>query len=321
MKKDYWISFYSNNNSIRSVRISEKKFFLILSTITVFTLSVIFYFSFLYLQVFTFENEVDSKAYALNEKFQQISPLIQHMSNFAKRTADSIINETQKLPVESGIITLISNNLNDIPVYTSELPEEKINSEDMSADPEGYIRDLSNIINNLTTNYKAFTLYKEQKTAVPDGLPLKGMLVSGFGLRKSPFTGVMQFHRGIDIIAKYNTPIRSSGPGKVVFTGTKRLWGKNVLIDHGYGIKTQYGHLSEILVKAGQVIDKGDIIGKLGQTGRATGPHLHYQVWINEIPCNPIDIISNNEIAHLDKYFYKMNKLNVNIALGGDSKN
>ena len=135
--------------------------------------------------------------------------------------------------------------------------------------------------------------------AIPDGLPVKGKLVTGFGIRKSPFGNVLQLHRGLDIVAKLNTPVTSGGDGIVVFTGTSYLWGKNIVIDHGFGIFTQYGHLNDIAVKLDDHVRKGETIGKLGKTGRVTGAHLHYQIWVNEIPLDPFMFFAAGEKRHL----------------------
>ena len=116
--------------------------------------------------------------------------------------------------------------------------------------------------------------------------------LSGFGRRRHPIYKVMKMHKGIDFPAKTGTPIQATGNGVVVKIVKKRSgYGKHVVIDHGYGYETLYGHMSEIDVKKGQKVTKGQIIGKVGNTGTSTGEHLHYEVRFKGKAVNPIDFI------------------------------
>ena len=110
--------------------------------------------------------------------------------------------------------------------------------------------------------------------------------------RVSPFTGKKALHAGIDIGAKRGTEIRSPASGKVVVAAYDGRMGKFIRIDHGYGIETTYGHLSKIHVKYGDRVQRGDLIGLVGSTGKfSTGPHLHYQVAVNDKVVDPIHYI------------------------------
>ena len=114
--------------------------------------------------------------------------------------------------------------------------------------------------------------------------------LSGFGMRLHPVHKVKKFHAGIDFTAPSGTEIQATGNGKVIKIENKKGgYGRNIVIDHGYGYTTLYGHMSEILVKVGQDVVKGQLIGKVGNTGTSTAPHLHYEVRINGKPVNPID--------------------------------
>ncbi|MDH3258092.1 MAG: M23 family metallopeptidase [Deltaproteobacteria bacterium] len=124
--------------------------------------------------------------------------------------------------------------------------------------------------------------------SLPSVWPLRGVVSSGFGVRISPFTKRTVFHRGLDIKAPAGLEILASGSGKVIQCGYNPDFGNVVKIDHGYGYKTTYAHLSEILVKPGELIDKGRIIGRVGSTGKSTGPHLHFEIRVNGVPVNPI---------------------------------
>jgi murein DD-endopeptidase MepM/ murein hydrolase activator NlpD len=121
--------------------------------------------------------------------------------------------------------------------------------------------------------------------------PARGWLTSGFGQRISPFTGRRQFHAGIDIASAPGAAVVAPADGRVEFVGAKGPLGNTVLIDHGYGIRTQYGHNQKILVKRGDVVERGQKIALVGSTGRSTGPHLHYTVEVNGKAVNPIDYI------------------------------
>jgi murein DD-endopeptidase MepM/ murein hydrolase activator NlpD len=123
--------------------------------------------------------------------------------------------------------------------------------------------------------------------ATPSIRPIEGGWISSkFGFRKSPFTGKREFHSGVDIADHEGTKVHASANGTIKHAGYKGLLGKSVFIDHGFGIMTLYGHLKQSCVVKGQSVKRGDIIGEVGCTGRSTGPHLHYEVRLNDIPVN-----------------------------------
>ncbi len=123
--------------------------------------------------------------------------------------------------------------------------------------------------------------------AKPKGWPVKGWMTSGFGMRISPFSGQRKMHEGLDIAARTGTPIFASADGIVSRAETAPGYGKLVVLDHGYGFKTYFGHNSKIFVKVGQRIKRGDRIAAVGSTGSSTGSHLHYEVRRNGVPLNP----------------------------------
>ena len=121
--------------------------------------------------------------------------------------------------------------------------------------------------------------------------PTQGWLTSRFGTRISPFTGKRQFHSGIDVAGAKGTPVVATARGNVVFAGGKGPLGNTVILDHGHGIRTHYGHNDDLLVKRGDTVERGGEIAKLGDTGRSTGPHLHYMVEVRGKAVNPLDYI------------------------------
>lgn len=124
--------------------------------------------------------------------------------------------------------------------------------------------------------------------ARPDVWPTAGTLTSRFGYRTPPTRYASHDHKGIDIAAPYGAPIYAAGDGVVKFAGWYAGLGKLVIIDHGFGLETYYGHCSQIKVKVGQRVRKGQVIAAVGATGIATGPHLHYQVVLNGVDVDPL---------------------------------
>lgn len=124
------------------------------------------------------------------------------------------------------------------------------------------------------------------------GLKLLGRITSHFGPRKDPFTGEIRQHNGLDIAAPEGSPVRSAGDGKVVFSGERKGYGNLVIVDHGGGLLTYYGHCSKTLVKEGETVKKDEEIAKVGHTGRATGPHLHFEVRMDGRAVNPQSFVA-----------------------------
>jgi murein DD-endopeptidase MepM/ murein hydrolase activator NlpD len=132
--------------------------------------------------------------------------------------------------------------------------------------------------------------FQDQKSllaSTPSIWPARGWVTSDFGQRLDPYTADRVMHQGLDIAAPHGKEVTSPSDGTVVFAGLEGGYGNVIVIDHGYGIKTRYGHLAKILVKAGDRVKRGGLIAAVGNTGRSTGPHLHYEVRVNGIPQNP----------------------------------
>jgi murein DD-endopeptidase MepM/ murein hydrolase activator NlpD len=134
---------------------------------------------------------------------------------------------------------------------------------------------------------------------IPSGSPLGGCgsYVSGFGYRRDPFTGRRAFHAGLDISSPAGTPIYATADGVVLYSGRDGFLGKCVKIDHGNGIITVYAHNSDNYVEVGDHVQRGDMIAEVGSTGRATGPHVHYGVLVNDEHVNPLSFLQSDEVA------------------------
>ncbi|MNS63063.1 Murein DD-endopeptidase MepM [compost metagenome] len=127
--------------------------------------------------------------------------------------------------------------------------------------------------------------------ATPNMKPAKGWITSRFGYRMSPFSGKTALHAGLDIAAAPGSPVYAPADGVIIFASYDEGYGKLVSIDHGYGVTTRFGHMSQIYVQTGQRVNKWDVVGAVGNTGRSTGPHLHYEVRINGTAVDPINYI------------------------------
>ncbi|HEY1903989.1 MAG TPA: M23 family metallopeptidase [Terracidiphilus sp.] len=141
-----------------------------------------------------------------------------------------------------------------------------------------------------------------QLADAPSMWPVEGRVGSSFGEREDPFNGEGAFHSGIDIEAPYGTPVRATADGEVSGAPMGAGYGREVVLLHSHGYETLYGHLSAIAVLPGQHVTLGQVIGYVGQTGRATGPHLHYEVRVNNTPVNPHKYLRTTyaQVAKLD---------------------
>ncbi len=152
-----------------------------------------------------------------------------------------------------------------------------------------------------TESFEEYFEFATALRAMPVVEPVRGgnnWRSSSFGTRRDPFTKQMAFHSGVDFSGPRGTDVQVTAPGTVTFAGRNGAYGKSVEIDHGYGLKTLYGHLDTIAVTVGNNLDEGAIVGTLGATGRTTGPHLHYEVWHNDTLRNPSKFLRAGRYVH-----------------------
>ncbi len=135
------------------------------------------------------------------------------------------------------------------------------------------------------------------RSSLPKAWPALGYISSWYGGRPDPFSGGREFHTGIDISAPTGTRVSSTGDGIVLFAGVQSGYGYTVIVSHGYGIATRYAHLSAMMVRVGQPVKMGDTIGLVGNTGRSTGPHLHYEVIVDGRPVNPFLFLNGKKLS------------------------
>jgi murein DD-endopeptidase MepM/ murein hydrolase activator NlpD len=146
---------------------------------------------------------------------------------------------------------------------------------------------------------KQLSLNKQLYAAMPAIRPCAGTVEHDFGMRFHPILGIRRMHEGIDILADRGTPVHATGDGKIVFVGYKGGFGLTIEIDHGFGYRTVYAHLSKTMVRKGKEVNRGDVIAKSGSSGLATGPHLHYEIHHNGIIENPIGFFFD-DMAYFD---------------------
>jgi len=183
-------------------------------------------------------------------------------------------------------------------------PEDLDTGVSLRRDQSGLIRSMHDQIEQLESasfsqeqDFASLLGQLEEKknllACTPSIRPAKGWISSGFGYRISPFTGRRELHAAYDIANRDGSPILAPANGVVTFAGKKGFYGNLLIIDHGYGLVTRYGHLKSMDVKRGAKVKRGDVIAKMGNTGRSTGPHVHYEVRLNGMPVNPEKYILN----------------------------
>lgn len=198
---------------------------------------------------------------------------LQLLANDARRKSMKIISVLTHLKIPGS--SILGNNVGG-PFIAS---RNDLEFEDLTDN----LRDMLDMLDRL--KYRARLL--------PTGNPVPGQgISSSYGNRVDPFLRRSAFHAGIDFRGKTGTPVRATGQGKVIHAGRKGGYGNLIEIAHGNGVRTRFAHLSKINVKIGQIVDKGLIIGRIGSTGRSTGPHLHYEVRLYGRPVNPTRFLS-----------------------------
>lgn len=151
----------------------------------------------------------------------------------------------------------------------------------------GNLTVLQSIVPEKAVTLDAVGEYVEKADAKPSIWPARGRFASGFGVRRIPYASGYQFHMGVDIIGAHGSAIWATAPGEVVFVGYRGSYGNMVIVDHGYDYETLYAHLTDFAVSVGEEVERGQVVGYMGASGRTTGTHLHYEVHRKGSPVNP----------------------------------
>lgn len=166
----------------------------------------------------------------------------------------------------------------------------------LASTPESTIGILRDLLGSLESGLASVKSRVETQQALgratPSGWPVIGWLSSSYGMRRDPFTGKDDFHTGLDISANKGTEVRATADGIVESAGYQGNYGNAVNVSHGFGISTRFGHLSGFAVRPGQKVRRGELIGYVGSTGRATSSHLHYEILVNGRPMNPFRLLT-----------------------------
>lgn len=284
-----------STNKIKTLKISSLRYKLyILSTIAL-TVVICFgiYFGFLVYDNNKLKNEIaqvhnvnQKQAKQLVEKDEKISAMIEKQDEYAKTISE--FSSKYKQMTEN----YVDDNMNSITASRGTSSRSFIND----------VSELKSILNNLQEindsdnsilNELSDTETKLQTyiDAVPTLWPTSGRISSYFGIRSDPFNSSEKKHEGLDIAASTGASIKAAASGTVTFSDRNGNYGKCVIINHGNGISTLYGHAHELRVKVGQKVKKGDVIATVGSTGRSTGPHLHFEVRVNGTQVNPLDYL------------------------------
>src|SRR5665213_2047980 len=216
------------------------------------------------------------KQIALSQKLHKMHAVVSTVDTASLRNKfskiDTELHSINKYLIERGIKPVINQ------------PEGGDTDDDVISSDE---------ISSFYVNYVERIGYEISHT--PLGMPFQGRITSTFGHRENPFDGSgVETHKGLDIAGPYGSPVKAMAEGKVEFAGLRGGFGNCIMLKHANGIETLYGHLSKILVKVGDNIDIGQVIGKIGSTGRSTGPHLHYEIHKNGQKINPQSFLTLN---------------------------
>lgn len=196
----------------------------------------------------------------------QMDPM-SHSQRFAGLDNEKRYKNLQKLP-DNGLVQLLTQRLD---LFDRLIYAQSTSFDQLRAEAGKQKEKIAHIPSIIPINIKDYTMS------------------SGYGYRRDPVYGSTKFHAGLDFAAKNGTPVFATGDGVVTEAERKSGYGNCIDISHGYNYTTRYAHLSEILVSAGQNVKRGDLIGKVGSTGKSTGPHLHYEVRFKDEPQNPVN--------------------------------
>ena len=230
-------------------------------------------------QIQTFAKEINSLKIKLTA-LKNTEEKIRVIANLEPGTQDGLFGVGGSLPED------LETNLDLERKHNSLVREMHEQAEHLSAAFTNQSRGFESLLKHLEDQ-------RNLLACTPAIRPTDGWVTSRFGHRSSPFTDKREFHKGLDIATRKGTPIVATANGVVSYVGWKGQLGRVVIIDHGYGIVTRYGHTKKALVKSGETVKRGQKIAIVGSSGRTTGPHVHYEVLLNGLPVNPKKYILN----------------------------
>jgi murein DD-endopeptidase MepM/ murein hydrolase activator NlpD len=271
----------------RKLKVSHRLLFSLISVVTS-SLCLSTFFSVQYFTSLSQTHEL-TKLRRENHDLQSANEQFSKSVESLRTQLATVEDRTRKLAIIAGITTLDEGSqggvgglrptdLGDNP-YRDDLDKMSFRSKTVD-------KDLSVLEQRIVERNQVLS-------STPSIAPVRGILTDGFGGRSDPFTGEPGTHNAVDISSAVGQAVRAPADGIVVKSEWANGYGNVVYISHGYGYSTRYGHLSGFAVQPGQRIKRGDVIGYVGSTGRSTGPHLHYEVRLNNNPVNPLEYILN----------------------------
>jgi murein DD-endopeptidase MepM/ murein hydrolase activator NlpD len=235
--------------------------------------------------------EQKSKIHFFVSKIEDLEKQLSKLKDFDHRIR--IIANLEKGQETSLFMGMGGPSPSDVRERLKAVNDEMGLTQQMKTDIERLESEATSQEQSLSELEKLLQSKKEMLIHTPSIWPVHGWVTSGFGFRTDPFTELNRMHEGLDIANQIGTPVIAPADGIVSNTGRDSFYGNAVVISHGFGMATRFLHLSKILVRAGQRVKRGDKIAEVGNTGRSTGPHLHYEVRVNGIPVNPLRYIMN----------------------------
>jgi murein DD-endopeptidase MepM/ murein hydrolase activator NlpD len=271
----------------RKLKVSHRLLFSLISIVST-SLCLSTFFSVQYFTSLSQTHEL-SKLRSENRELQTANEQFGKSVESLRTQLRTVEDRTRKLAIIAGITTLDE---------ASQGGSGGLRSEEMAGSP--YRDDVdkmsfrSHRLNkDLSALEEKFVAQSRMLSSTPSIAPVRGILTDGFGGRSDPFTREPGQHNAIDISSAVGQAIRAPADGIVVKAEWASGYGNVVYVSHGYGYSTRYGHLSSFAVRPGARVKRGEVIGYVGSTGRSTGPHLHYEVRVNNNPVNPLEYILN----------------------------
>ena len=271
----------------RKLKVSHRILFSIVSLVAS-SLCLSTFFSVQYFTSLTQTHEL-SKLRHENRELQTANEQFSKSVDSLRTQLRTVEDRTRKLAIIAGITTLDES---------SQGGSGGLRTDELSVNP--YRDDVDKMSfrshrlqKDLAVLEQRFVAQSRLLSSTPSIAPVRGILTDGFGGRSDPFTGESGVHNAVDISSAVGQAVRAPADGIVVKAEWANGYGNVVYVSHGYGYSTRYGHLSGFAVRPGARIKRGDVIGYVGSTGRSTGPHLHYEVRVNNNPVNPLEYILN----------------------------
>lgn len=217
-----------------------------------------------------------------NERLRAETERQRQELNELNERVQAVEDTSRKLAEKSGVLSS-----NDTSLHGAGGPAIPLDAAGLAA--------LDSKMSKLEQELSSYESVLRERGFTPSIWPVDGKLESGFGGRRNPFGGSSyEFHDGQDIDAPLGAPVVAGAKGLATFVGWQHGYGRLIVIDHGGGLTTRYGHLSEFDIDQGTEVARGQFIGRVGSTGRSTGPHLHYEIRINDDPVNPLQYLLNS---------------------------